>query len=69
MRISDSFSQIQTQILPLLEAVPRVDVKDWNDRYASDEPGLTDRLFGSKQRLPMQEIFEELKATVIRRRS
>lgn len=56
------------EVLELLIQIPRIDVRKWNDKYAPDDPGMTDRIFGSKKTLPMQVILPHLKAAVDRRR-
>ena len=68
-RLLTSFASQETQRLEELLPVARIDLRRWNDRYATDDPGLTDRLYGSKKALPMEVLLPELRAVVDRRRS
>ena len=54
--------------LDQLMQVKRIEVKEWNDKYAKDDPGLTDRIFGEEIELPMQEIHPHIRGAVIRAR-
>lgn len=68
-KIPKDFAAMEVEVLSRLQSVSRVDVRDWNDRFAADEPSLTDQIFQGKSLLPMRDILPKLQATVNRRRS
>ena len=60
---SQAFQQL-AEVLDLLPSVERLDLRKWNDKYAPDDPGLTDRIFKKDKPMPMQEILPQLEAIV-----
>jgi hypothetical protein len=63
LKLSQEFADF-AEVLDLLESVRRLDLKKWNDKYASDDPGLTDRIFAKDKPLPMEVILPQLEAIV-----
>lgn len=60
---SEAFDQL-AEVLDLLVPIGRLDLRKWNDKYAPDDPGLTDRIFTKDKPIPMQKILPDLEAIV-----
>ena len=66
--IIGGFRDHWVHILERLISIPRIDVKKWNDKYAPDDPDLTDRIYPRNRPQPMQRIIKPLREAITRRR-
>ncbi|MEM7655404.1 MAG: hypothetical protein AAF399_04685 [Bacteroidota bacterium] len=67
LRIPQAFAGLAA-VLELLKPIEKEEVEKWKDKYASDDPGLSDRIFKKDNPIPMETILPLLEAEVQARR-